>query len=75
MWPFKKKVVEVQTPLQRATNAVDELNAAIRELRMQPGYNNHKAYVTAYNPSTRQGSKVVLGYWSDRHFVIDYEKF
>lgn len=45
MWPFKKKI-EPLTPVERAHRAVDELNAAIRELRIQPGYNNHKAYAS-----------------------------
>lgn len=74
MWPFKKKVVAPEpTPQERLIMAVDELNAALRSVRKLEGYENVKAYVTAYDPTTRRTSRVVLGYWAERQFIVTYE--
>jgi len=69
---FKKPVPEI-TPYERATLAVDELNAALKELRKDEDYKNIRPFTTSYNPVTKKRGQVVLGFWRDGNFDVLYQ--
>jgi hypothetical protein len=70
----KPEPVEI-SPMERLEAAVDELNAAMENLRLNPTLVQVRPFVTSYDPRTRRRGAVVLGYWNGaaREFNITYE--
>lgn len=69
---FKKPEPEI-TPYERATLVVDELNAALKELRKYEDYKTIRSFTTSYNPVTKKRGQIVLGFWRDGNFDVLYQ--
>lgn len=69
---FKKPEPEI-TPYERAIQAVDELNAALKELRKDEDYKTIRTFTTGYNPVTKKRGQIILGFWRDGNFDVFYQ--
>jgi hypothetical protein len=70
---FFKKPKPKLTPYERTTQAVDELNAALKELRKDEDYKNIRPFTTSYNPVTKKRGQVILCFWNDGKFDVIYQ--
>lgn len=71
---FKKKPDPVEMdPMLRAQTAVDELNAAIRDLPITTGP-KIRPWIRSGDARFRTRAKVMLGYWSPQEgrFIVTY---
>jgi hypothetical protein len=64
---FFKKKLPPPTPMERTLAAIDELNAALIELRKEEEHRRLRPWVRPGDARLRTSAKVMLGFWDSNH--------